>query len=149
MQADEDGLAYRFTIEPSDPARGIPEITALDLASKMVAMGTYEMPDYRTAFAKVIDTIEIEDDRNVLIKLRRQFVQPEALVQFRYDNPFDGQPPVQNGKYVMTSKNDQIAVLVETHPIPPWPTNNIQRLLSGCSRILQTQLMRSLEVRWI
>lgn len=110
VQADEDGLAYRFTIEPSDPARGIPEITALDLASKMVAMGTYEMPDYRTAFAKVIDTIEIEDDRNVLIKLRRQFVQPEALVQFRYDNPFDGQPPVQNGKYVMTSKNDQIAV---------------------------------------
>ncbi|MCH2182066.1 MAG: ABC transporter substrate-binding protein [Mariniblastus sp.] len=123
-QADEDGLAYRFTIEPTDPSEGIPDISALDLASKMVAMGTYEMPDYRTAFAKVIDTVEIEDDRNVLIKLRRQFVRPEALVQFRYDNAFDGQPPVQNGKYVMTSKNDQIAVFGRN---PSYPAQTDQQ----------------------
>ena len=120
-QADEDGLAYRFTIESTDPTLGIPDISALDLASRMVAMGTYEMPDYRTSFAKVIDTVEIEDDRNVLIKMRRQFIRPEALIQFRYDNPHAGQPPVQNGKYVLTSKNDQVAVYGRNPAYPAVP----------------------------
>ena len=109
-QIDEVGLKYRFTIKPEKLTSGVPQITALELASRLVAMGTYGSPYYRTAFAKVVDTISIEDEFNVVLNLRRQFVRPDALVQFRFDDPFSGSPPVQNGKYVLTSKNEQISV---------------------------------------
>ena len=109
-QADEVGLKFRYTIDPEKQKQGVPPITALELATRLVSMGTYGSPYYRTAFAKVIDTISIEDEFNVLISLRQQFIRPDALVQFRYDDPFSGKPPVQNGKYVLTSKNDNISV---------------------------------------
>lgn len=116
---DEAGRVYRFRIDPTRARQGVPPITALDLARKLVSMGTYGAPDYRTAFARIVDTIEIEDEFNVVVRFRQPFVRPEALMQFPYDDSDIGGEPVQNGKYVMTSRNEQIAVFDRNPNYPP------------------------------
>ena len=128
------GLVYRFTIDPEREKQGIPPISALALARKLVSMGTYGAPDYRTSFAKIVDTIEIEDEHNVVVRLRRPFVRPEALMQFPYDDSDIGGEPVQNGVYIQSSVNEQIAVYDRNPQYPVLPDHQHPQVIEWLFR---------------
>ncbi len=103
-QLDDDGFIFRFTIEPEKSTDSAPPFDAYEFSRRLIARGTVGNEEYHVPFAKIVHTIEIEDEFNIVIKLSRAFVRPEALFQFLYDSP------VPNGPYVMTEKNDEVMV---------------------------------------
>lgn len=108
-QVDEAGFTYRLTLKPQTKF-GIPKLTALELADRLLARGDAESDQYFVPFAKIVKHVAIEDENNILLTMRRQFVRPEALLQFLYQ-PNDGSTEaVQNGIYQLKETNDSVAV---------------------------------------
>ena len=108
-QIDDDGYVFRFTIEPSSYQFATPPINAYALSRKMLARGSIRSEEYNIPFAKVVESIQIEDEQNVVVKLKKAFVKPEALFQFMYES-IEESDAQKNGAYVLVETNDQVSV---------------------------------------
>ena len=107
-QLDDDGFVFRFSIEPVDDRLATPGINAYQLSQQLIARGTVGHADYDVPFAKIVDTLEIKDESNIVIRLKKAFVRPEALFLFLYPDS-DG-PERMNGAYALTEKNEEVMV---------------------------------------
>ena len=108
-QVDEAGFVYRLTLEPKNEF-GVPALGTLELADRLLARGSADSDEYFVPFAKVVESVAIEDENNIVIHLRRQFVRPEALLQFLYQVNDGDDEAVQNGIYQLNERNDEVAV---------------------------------------
>lgn len=107
-QLDDDGFLFRFSIKPDDKRLATPGINAYELSQQLIARGSVGHPDYDVPFAKIVDTLEIEDENNIVIRLKKAFVRPEALFLFLYPNSDDANR--MNGAYALTEKNEEVMV---------------------------------------
>lgn len=109
-QVDEAGFVYRLTLEPEKNEFGVPRLETLELADRLLARGSADSDEYFIPFAKIVESVAIEDDRNIILHLRRQFVRPEALLQFLYQAADGNGSAVQNGVYQLNERNEEVAV---------------------------------------
>ena len=107
-QLDDDGYLFRFTIRSDVDGYAVPNINAYELSRQLISRGSIGSSEYSVPFAKVIDTIEVEDERKVVVRMRKAYVRPEALMLFLY--PTSDKVPQMNGAYVMTEKNNEVMV---------------------------------------
>ena len=95
--ADEIGLKYTIEISAEPTGFAVPEINAYQFSSRIRALADQESTSHKTAWAKILKSVEIEDQNRVTFTLRTPFVRPEALLKIPYTDPGpDGQPD-QNG----------------------------------------------------
>lgn len=102
---DEDGYAYQFTIDPPTAAYGAPDTTTFEIASRLSDLANPDSDAYSEDWAKVIDTIAIDNESQVTVELRRAFVRPEALIDMTYQSTSENGEPVQDGVYVLTKED--------------------------------------------
>jgi hypothetical protein len=107
-RTDNLGLKYEFKLEETEQF-GVPPMTAHELSNRLLSYGDENSPNYDVSWAKVIDRVAIKDGTIVELELRTPFIRPEALIRFAYHDRDPEEQPVQNGKYLMTSKNDMFA----------------------------------------
>ena len=103
-RTDDLGLEYEFILDAqADPM--LPSASPNEIASQLLDHADEFSPNYRPAWAKILESVSVVGADRVAVKLRRPFVRPAALLRFAYsDRSEDGQP-VQDGIYAMTSKD--------------------------------------------
>lgn len=106
-QLDDNGFLFRFEIEPTQTRYAVPPINAYELSRRMLERGSIHTEDYDIPFARIVDTIEIENENSILVKLKRAFIKPEALFQFRYDAQQDVRG---NGAYQFAETNNEVTM---------------------------------------
>lgn len=102
-QIDDLGLQYRLEIDPSKNAFAVPPVTAYQVSERLQSYADPSSPNYKPAWAKVVDSISVESETQILFKMRIPFVRPEALLQFPYYDDVEDEQPLQNGAYIMTA----------------------------------------------
>ncbi|MEM9410342.1 MAG: ABC transporter substrate-binding protein [Planctomycetota bacterium] len=117
-QIDDNGFEFRFTIEPDNESFAVPPIDAFELSRKILNRGSIRSKDYYVPLAKVIDSVEIENEYSVIVRFRLAFIKPEALFQFAYDSPESIQ---NNGAYVLAEQNEEIMVFEKNDRYPDLP----------------------------
>lgn len=118
-QADELGRVYRFIFEDygaNTGEFGVPELTAHDLASLLIAWADPSSPECHVPWARIAEKISVLDASTVEIRLRMPFVRPEALLQLPYS--FPGAPPEPNGPYAITDRSEERAMF-QGNPLYP------------------------------
>ncbi len=116
--ADEMGLKYTLEIDDSVPEFGVPETSAYRVSSRLLSLADEESAIYKPAWAKILESVEIEDRNRVSFTLRTPFVRPEALLKIPYAEPGPDGQPVQNGYYVMTAEEKRLKTF-EVNPRYP------------------------------
>lgn len=106
-QIDDNGFEFRFSIDPSIKGP-VPTIDAYELSRRLLSRGALDSPEYYPPFARIVDTIEIEDANHVVVKLKIPFIRPEALFQFLYQGP--EQTKVADGPYRFVEENEQFSI---------------------------------------
>ena len=106
---DEDGYEYQFTIDPRIAAFGAPATTTFEVASRLDDLAEPSSDTYSEDWAKVVDTIAIDNDTQVTVHLRRAFVRPEALIDMTYQPPGKDGKPDQNGVYLLTKQDSDFS----------------------------------------
>jgi hypothetical protein len=123
QQVDDNELVFRFTMEPPRPGTKVPALDAFELSRRLLSRGTVGSADYFEPFARVVRSVEIENERQVLLNFKRAFAKPEALFRFQYDSA--DSEAVENGLYVLRERNEQVSVYAgnpkyaEGGPQPP------------------------------
>ena len=107
-QMDEAGFVYQLSLKPKNEF-AIPQLTALELADRLLARGSADSDQYFVPYAKIIKDVAIDGENNIILHLNRQFVRPEALLQFLYQSS-GGDEAVQNGAYQLKEINDEVSV---------------------------------------
>ena len=117
-QIDDNGYEFRFTVDP-EISGAVPKIDAYELSRRMLARGAIDSVEYYPPYAKIVDTIEIEDRYNVVVKLRTPFIRPEAVFEFLYQGP--EQEKVADGPYRFVEENDQFSIYDWNESYPKNP----------------------------
>ena len=118
-RTDSIGLEYTFDIRENEKQFGVPPVTASMIARRLLDYATPSSPNYHVSWARIVDTISIGENSQVIVRLRTPFIRPEALLQIAYVDPGPDGKPVQNGKYVMTSSDDYFSTFEVNPAYPP------------------------------
>ena len=106
---DDDGYEYQFTIDQPMAAYGAPATTSFEVASRLDDLANPKSDAYNEGWAKVIDTIAIDNESQVTVELRRAFVRPEALIDMTYHSAKKDEEPAQDGVYVLTKQDSDFS----------------------------------------
>ena len=101
QQIDELGKRYRFSLNPETPP-GVPPLTAYELSNRLLDLADPKSPEYHVPWARMVEGIEIENERSVLIRLRYSHVRPESLMTIRYFSEKDPRSREDWGLYRIT-----------------------------------------------
>ena len=118
---DDVGLIYAIDIDPTMKKIGVPPLTAIELANRLLANANPNSETFDPTWQRILKTVELVSSTRVLITLQRPFVRPEALMQVAYP-PSDeldagGKPmPSQNGVYTLANKEDNFSTF-EINPL--------------------------------
>ncbi len=113
----EQGLKYKFEIAAlpgQTRTLGVPDITAYQVSSRLLNLGDKKSPEMHLPWARIVRSIEIQDEKTVLVNLRFPHVRPESLLQVPY-RYYAEKAPDQNGFYVEKS-TDGNNTLFELNP---------------------------------
>jgi len=116
--SDEYGLKYTMDISDSPAGFAVPEINAYQVSSRLRALADEESSEYKSGWAKILESVEIEDENRVSFTLRTPFVRPEALLKIPYKEVDEDGQPDQNGYYVMTAQEKRLTTF-EVNPRYP------------------------------
>ncbi len=125
QQIDELGKRYRFSLNPETPP-GVPPLTAYELSNRLLDLADPKSPEYHVPWARMVEGIEIENERSVLIRLRYSHVRPESLMTIRYFSEKDPRSREDWGLYRITGTdgdftfmeyNDRYPKTRERHPV--------------------------------
>lgn len=83
-QTDDNGFEYRFSIDSAAGGFAVPELDAYELSRRLLARGSVNSDQYSIPFARIVDTITIENATDILVKLKRAHVRPEVLFKIPY-----------------------------------------------------------------
>jgi len=112
---DDVGLVYAIDLDPNMEKIGVPQITAIDMANRLLANANPNSQTFDPTWRRILRTVELVSSTRVLITLQRPFVRPEALMQVAYpssgETSADGEPGAeamanQNGVYRLTNSDD-------------------------------------------
>lgn len=119
-RADELGIRYVLELKSEETDFATPSANAFQIASRLLAAANEESQVFDPGWAKVIDRISIEDGNKVVVTLRRSFVRPEALMDVTYHDSVEDVPAIQNGVYIATLVDGDIATF---EPNPNYTPN--------------------------
>jgi len=112
---DNVGLKYAFDLD-TDSSKMVPEISAFQLASRLLAFANPGNEFYNETWAKILATVEVQSDTRVVVTLQRPFVRPEALMKIPYptsqtDPNVDAADPmtIQNGLFKLISSEERFS----------------------------------------
>jgi tetratricopeptide (TPR) repeat protein len=106
---DEDGYEYQFTIDPEIAVFGAPKTTTFEVAARLSDLANPDSDAYNEDWAKVVETIAIDNETQVTVELRRAFVRPEALIDMTYQAPKPDGQPAQDGVYTLTKQDSDFS----------------------------------------
>ncbi len=127
-QADELGLKYRFEIKDDVPF-GVPPITTYQISNRLLEIAEIDHPDYYIPWARILKSVEIEDDRRVLVQLNTPYIKPQAMLQVSFMQTTSETYREPNGKYrpIQQTALDTIFERNEIHD--PIPGNQHPRII--------------------
>ena len=104
---DDFGLRYAFIFD-QQPDPMVPQVSANEVASRLLDHADSSSPNYIPAWAKILSSVSVDGSDQVTIELRKPFVRPGALARFQYQDRLENGQPVQDGIYAMIgSKADE------------------------------------------
>ncbi|MFT5300354.1 MAG: peptide/nickel transport system substrate-binding protein [Mariniblastus sp.] len=110
--ADEIGLTYTMEIDENPTGFAVPPISAYEVSARLLSLADSESPDYKTAWAKIFQNVEIEGENRVTFTLRSPFVRPEALLKIPYAELTVDSEAVQNGRYILAGTENDLKTFV-------------------------------------
>ena len=118
---DDVGLVYAIDIDPTMKKIGVPPLTAIELANRLLANANPKSETFDPTWQRILKTVELVSSTRVIITLQRPFVRPEALMQVAYPSSgkldSDGKPiPAQNGVYTLANKQNKFTTF-EINPL--------------------------------
>ena len=118
---DDVGLTYAIDIDPTMKKMGVPPLTAIQLANRLLSNANPRSETFDPTWQRILKTVELVSSTRVIITLQRPFVRPEALMQVAYPLSdkldADGNPmPSQNGVYVLANKDANFSTF-EINPL--------------------------------
>lgn len=108
---DDVGLVYAIDIDPTVEKIGIPPITAIEMANRLLSNANPESETFDPTWRRILKTVELVSSTRVIITLQRPFVRPEALMQIAYpqNESTEGSEQVpaanQNGVYSLVNRD--------------------------------------------
>lgn len=118
---DDVGLVYAIDIDPTLKKLGVPKISAIELANRLLSNANPNSSMFDPTWRRILKTVELVSDTRVIITLQRPFVRPEALMKVGYpqqnlandsdsDSDQNGdQTRDQNGVYVLINKDSMFS----------------------------------------
>ncbi len=149
QRIDDLGLKYRILLDPSSRF-GVPKLSAYDLSNRLLDLADPDSPDYYIPWARIVKTIEIEDENAVAFTLRYPHVRPEALLTAPFYPPVDARAQQDNGVYSKVAENETEAVY-ELNPdfTPPAGAQFprvVERLYNNTSEATEALLRGELDI---
>lgn len=112
-----DELGVKFQIELSSRLpEGVPEILTYELAHRLNELATIDSDEYYVPWARLIETIEIIDERSIVFTLKYPHVRPESLLVMPWFAPHDARHNEFFGAYKPTQV-DEGQVIFERNDI--------------------------------
>ena len=115
-RTDDLGLVYAIDIDPEKQEMGVPKISAIQVANRLLSIAHPESPSFDPTWRRILKSVELASSTRVVITLQRPFVRPEALMQVAF--PVSESSPEENGVYKLTNK-DETFLTFEINPIYP------------------------------
>ena len=148
--ADDIGLKYVMEINDDPPGFAVPPIDAFQLSMRLVSSADRDSPYNKSAWSKILDSVEIEDESRVSFKLRTPFIRPEALLKLTYSDPGEGERADQNGFYVKTAEVDNIKTF-EVNPRYPRRADRqhpviVEQVFSSASEAVDQLIAGNIDV---
>ena len=81
---DDVGLVYAIDIDPTQEKLGVPKISAIQLANRLLSNANPNSAMFDPTWRRILKTVELVSDTRVIITLQRPFVRPEALMRVAY-----------------------------------------------------------------
>ena len=112
---DDVGLVYAIDIDPTREKMGVPKISAIELANRLLANANPSSSMFDPTWRRILKTVELVSDTRVIITLQRPFVRPEALMKVGYppqnraDDRTENQNDTQNGVYALINKDSMFS----------------------------------------
>ena len=105
-----DDIGRKYTIEINETPAGfaVPHLDAYQVSARLLSFATKGSRNYKPAWAKVLERVEIEGKNRVTFTLRTAFVRPEALLKLTFADPDENGVPDQNGFYVLTAEEKNL-----------------------------------------
>ncbi len=148
--ADDVGLKYVMELNDQPPGFAIPPLTAFQLSMRLTSFADARSPNYKVAWAKILDAVEIEDENRVSFTLRTPFVRPEALLKLPYSDPDENGQPDQNGFYVLMAEDNDIKTF-ELNPRYPRIVDRqhpviVEQVFSSASKAVDQLIAGNIDV---
>lgn len=104
---DDVGLVYAIDIDPTLEKMGVPKITAIELANRLLSNANPNSSMFDPTWRRILRTVELVSDTRVIITLQRPFVRPEALMKVGYPQRDQAEDTTsnQNGVYTLINKD--------------------------------------------
>lgn len=108
---DDVGLVYAIDIDPTMQKLGVPKISAIELANRLLSNANPASSMFDPTWRRILKTVELVSDTRVIITLQRPFVRPEALMKLGYParNQTDDTTSNQNGVYALINKDSMFS----------------------------------------
>ena len=114
---DEEGVKFRMQLHSELP-HGVPPMESFEMQDRLFELATVGSDEYYVPWARLVDTIEIENERSVVFTLKYPHVRPESLLVMPWFAPNDARAVESFGKYqqVQASEGEVIYELNDRYP---------------------------------
>ena len=108
---DDVGLVYAIDIDPTIEKLGVPKISAIELANRLLSNANPNSSVFDPTWRRILRTVELVSDTRVIITLQRPFVRPEALMKVDYPKSDQSEETTanQNGVYELVNKDSDFS----------------------------------------
>jgi hypothetical protein len=122
---DDVGLVYAIDLEPRKQEMGVPQLSAIELANLLLANANPKNDSFDPTWRRILRTVEIVSDTQVMVTLQRPFVRPEALMRVAYPQTNAGQnngrQSNQTGVYAISDQMSQFTTFELNPRYQPVP----------------------------
>ncbi|MGI9517496.1 MAG: ABC transporter substrate-binding protein, partial [Pirellulaceae bacterium] len=96
---DELGLKFRLRLNPSNLQNGLPPLKSYEVSNRLFDLADMSSDEHYIPWTRILESIEIEDERSVVFTLRKPHVKPEALLPMPYFTQSDPRSSEFFGRY--------------------------------------------------
>jgi len=82
----DDGVELRLDLNQNNSEKSVPDISAVDIAFVLENAVNPESSSFHPLWARVLDSVEVENPTSVTIRLRYPFLIPKSLLQHTFAN---------------------------------------------------------------
>ncbi len=113
----EEGAAFKLVLQNEDQWESIPPVTSMQLAALLSDAATKGNDSYHPLWARILETVEVQNPETVQVNLRYPFLLPSALLQLPF---MPSNLAGSDGPYAIDRKEEERVLYRPNNPNPAF-----------------------------